>query len=1503
MSERVERFGFLIVLSMVFALELTTWQMGAGTRLSEVLIFLGVGFAGALVGAMVDWLTKQARWTFSSSMLLAFFVALLVAYYFSGYAWITLGVSLLVALVIGVGLGFLSHERGIVSSVLPAAVVLGILFSGMTSWRRLFFDAEGLWGLVIITGIPFLFFSLFSPDEEIGLGSWYSALAIFLVAVWVGPVRSGLMHGEPKIGWLSFTLFSAGIIFLASSLPSSFWMRLHVADYARNLRFGRSMRKLLDKPSLNKLKSFDILYQDAKGVDKDLLLTPKMIQQYQQAYAGFIVQPQMMVGRVLASKLPSLYKKASPELKKAIDTIFVLGVQSGKNYNWQLALEKMMVFNPDGAVLASAGLPDEKLWEEALGNIAALYPTKAVRLAKDRIETLPTDTLVDLLMHQRGNVRDVAEKAFRQVCRQAGFREEQKEQLKARILQRYKLSLKEVEAVLAGKIVLSEILYPFAIRPLESMHIPHMEEFVCEPDCRITAAHVSAWIYRKAGQVTDVVLAGHANLPVCKEVSAKMATTLLLLKEQPDHAVNVTGAGLIMNTGAISSTSPVNPMAFSTRTPAEKPPLTDLFEQLVEVQKKTGMVNVHEAGQDSYAGLKAEFQETMQTEMRSGLPKLVKVTPKDGDSPAFFMPFYKLNDGMKSPLSFEIKRSDLGKEFEELLTLHKYAYYGEMIADVKRRRRVYQEWLERDRWSLYSSALEMFTVLAKHIRIDDSERKAQEYAEKMIETPAAEWQLFQAPQGRALLEQRRAAVLYKFLVGTRGQDPLQIPPEFIQAVALIQAQDKEIHGSRNYVDLTIEQGGVPSYMSLQAMVEGNLPSLIREDKRWLEQMDKLLEKIDDSDPARKKQIEKQNLEVFMDSFLRGWPAIFLPVKEQQERYTAWQTKERENVWRKIRDILFNEKLQMIPLQEDNVVFSIQDVDSNTLRITPYYLTTRNSFAVFLDTRVGITHYRNPWQRRKAETRVYKQAAKKRASYAKVMALAKEKLAHGSIPDVVANFKEAIRLYPIAAVEQILTDYWEETNANTSERFSDFATLVKEISNRRRNPNLYQDVLVDFIGKYPDFLPDPYLYLGFSEHAGADRIYEQWDILFSMNRAYLENLDNLEEMGILRRNPDTPGQYGILSGYISVQEELQQDQENMAEKRAAVQESERKLWELVQKKRPKNKNIQNAMALDHHYVNLILGRGQIGTSENYHRYVGPLYGILKGQVFMGARETLVKQFYVDETLSDILQGWGLGKKEDVILALKALRDRMKIEHYIETDDLKSLNEWLRFLDNLHQVDSVTRENIAPQQLRSLLSDLLYQAYKAYNLASNSVLGLTELPRWLTDTHARNIHYINAYNTLLGTEKVVLANGYPGVEWNILNTDAMNIATIAFLSDSQTFVVTTETGEEKPVLALKGLSESDAKQISAEVQRPNYLKQIQGSKLRPAYALLYTPVPPPAHTQVWRDVLKSLKPWLIYSFAHFVVLPLEGKEIGRDEIFTPFDKHEVIQDIQIDMNSLD
>jgi len=163
--------------------------------------------------------------------------------------------------------------------------------------------------------------------------------------------------------------------------------------------------------------------------------------------------------------------------------------------------------------------------------------------------------------------------------------------------------------------------------------------------------------------------------------------------------------------------------------------------------------------------------------------------------------------------------------------------------------------------------------------------------------------------------------------------------------------------------------------------------------------------------------------------------------------------------------------------------------------------------------------------------------------------------------------------------------------------------------------------------------------------------------------------------------------------------------------------------------------------------------------------------------------------------------------------------------------------------------------------------------------------------------------DAYNTLLGKEKVVLANGYPGVEWDILNTDAMNIATLAFLTDSQTFVVTTTMGEEKPVLALKGLSERDAKKISAEVQRPNYIRQIKVSKLRPAYALLYTPIPAPAHTLVWRDVLKSLKPWLIYSFAHFAVLPLEGKEIGRDEVFPPFDKYEVVQDIHIDMNRLD
>jgi hypothetical protein len=70
---------------------------------------------------------------------------------------------------------------------------------------------------------------------------------------------------------------------------------------------------------------------------------------------------------------------------------------------------------------------------------------------------------------------------------------------------------------------LQACLFPYTLRPVkEKAGAVHLEEMLAEPDGYMMGSRIITWAYKQGDRITDLVLAGHANGPVCREVSAKL---------------------------------------------------------------------------------------------------------------------------------------------------------------------------------------------------------------------------------------------------------------------------------------------------------------------------------------------------------------------------------------------------------------------------------------------------------------------------------------------------------------------------------------------------------------------------------------------------------------------------------------------------------------------------------------------------------------------------------------------------------------------------------------------------------------------------------------------------------------------------------------------------------------------------------------------------------------------------------------------------------------------
>ena len=1147
-------------------------------------------------------------------------------------------------------------------------------------------------------------------------------------------------------------------------------------------------------------------------------------------------------------------------------------------------------------------------WEAALHHMAVYDSSQAQETIAQAINRQNLPRFMEIFSSAPRSVRHVVEGALVQLARQG--EEEIGKTIRQAIKTKYGLADAQIEEIVSeGKSVI-DYMCPFVIRESQK-HEFHLEELVNEPADRPTAAHVTAWVYRKAGTISHVVVSGHANHSVCKEISAKLAATNLRLGEQPKSSLYITGAALLYRT---EHEKPVSPKAGGKmfQIDTKEPPLEDLIKQLREIETLTGLLTVIEVGESTYEEITTSLENVIQKNLDVKKPILVRHENKEMESRGVFIPFYDLTKPSPEPLTIELDISDFGPDFPELLQLHAEEYIYEMVADAKRRRAIYAAWLEDDLRRFHGLTYEMFHRMTTALGQPTSDRLVTEYI-NLLEAGGNDlnlpWSPNQPLEQRHLLMFTRSMRLQQLILGqhsTRPQLPPRLDPNFQAALANIQAPEYPVSGMRNFADATVQGGTTLSHISLQEQVEWNLPNLISADRIWLAHMEEILEQIDTSNPKKREQAEAGNLQLFADSFLRGWPSVFLGSKVLKDRYDKWCAGYRKKTWQVIRDQLFSRGMRMEPLSSDNVVFNVRKLSATRLEITPYYLANQHTFLVYLDPGQGMTYYVNPWQHRKITRTKSDSATQKREKYLRVFDKGISDLNLGNYQEALEAFKQALRMYPIAAGEALLSHYWQENFRDTQREFDTFTDLAAAFIEFEQSPQRSVQVFSQFVSIHPDFLADPYLYLGFYEHVQAQQFFTTKHQFVEQLESRNERINELRKQGTLvPMDPNnSEGNYKVIGGASLtrvVTTELNEQAEKLNQLSTNMGYQERLIWEDLE--RNPNENIKHALKLNNGYVTKVYLAKKLSSSDHCRKLILPLYRVLRAQAFMDIYAGLARELYQGgesmigqlNTKDDITQ-------RKVLEKLIGLLIDYKNQPHLSPDDLKPLTDLHEFLENLHVIDSITRENIIRHRFDEVLGDSIRNAFKAYDSAVEINLGLTEVRRLYADCIGYTTNYKDAIKSLLSIDKVILNNAFPGIGFNVLDTKLMQFGQVRLNENTHTIDAVLTDGSQKPVLGYQEMNADIGRHLTGEFGDSNFIAQLRSSGLRLPYALLYTPMQLPPVTGHWRKLVQDLTPWLIQSFAHLGLLPLAGKEINRNDSLKEFDDKDVIENISLDTDEV-
>ncbi len=243
----------------------------------------------------------------------------------------------------------------------------------------------------------------------------------------------------------------------------------------------------------------------------------------------------------------------------------------------------------------------------------------------------------------------------------------------------------------------------------------------------ITGHRVNMWLYwnDNGKQIERIVVAGHANGPVCRMVSSALNAAYYRRSKIDPEDFFVTGAGVLVNT---PEERPKEPSQLSLKdqlaqlmTRKSMPnPLGELLTDLRYFQNVTGLVTLHEHKLSEYTTLKKNILSEIKRIQNTGRTEIFGINNPQAEGLLLDMPIYRLSTGKPVELTIQLTEAEFDcKEYKVLKNRHQRNLIHEMLEDVKRRNRVYREWHQNDkdkqRYLSSKNPSEMMTISGSRI--------------------------------------------------------------------------------------------------------------------------------------------------------------------------------------------------------------------------------------------------------------------------------------------------------------------------------------------------------------------------------------------------------------------------------------------------------------------------------------------------------------------------------------------------------------------------------------------------------------------------------------------------------------------------------------------------------------------------------------------------------------------------------------------------------------------
>ncbi len=978
---------------------------------------------------------------------------------------------------------------------------------------------------------------------------------------------------------------------------------------------------------------------------------------------------------------------------------------------------------------------------------------------------------------------------------------------------------------------------PFVFKPVQKKAPPfHIYEMCHEPAAYINASNANSWAYQNGQDTTHIVLAGHANSLVCKQISSLIYNTYLSM-ESAEASLLVPGACFLQGTVGVSNLDIKLPMPVTLQAAQKVPPLKEMVGNLQPFQENVGLSTIQVVNNGTYLQIQDKIYALIREAQQKHARVLLKAGTNGHPTRTFLFPFLPLSQRSESPnpLRFELPLYLFESEdFTYLKEVHHQTLILEMTDDALRRKQIYQDWLRQDQ--------ENYENYGKYYRSLSPERQ--------------------------------------------------------------QAKDVKISGSRDYVNaVTVNaEEGKESYTSPQEYYEKILPSLLKSDQEWIDKMDALMSSIKSRDRERDDRLNEINLAVLIDSFLRGWPPVFLggsKEDEGQKRYVNWCKQKRERVWQAIHKRLEAQGMRMEPLLEENTIFQIQFVNDRVISLVPFYVTTDQDMWVYLSSEYGLTFYVNQWSRRKlikhslppkkSNWKCALNYYRKGVEWLDRPGVDKSVTEEEAINRAVNAFKVALETHP-AVVQEIWNGWWEHFSRDTSVDFDKFKDLMRAFqAHDEANYEISGYHLKQFISHYPDFLPDPYILLA------IQRLQDKTNLapLLTERRTKITRHTEIKQdieakVGFIRSNQaliteilqkkkakrpldkfeqQRLGEVERVDKEITgLQLELNQLAGDINEMGQRVEVGYKVIWDTL--KSEPDDYLQQARELAPEHIEKILEQRKFIPSDFYLLRFRPLHEILQGDEYIEIANRLHQT------------SQKLGKKEITVSQLKGeIEDCLRVE-YLKKEDLGVLKDFQNKLERLtlerEQVSPIVREIILRKEMDQMAQTYLQNGINKYRQSAYLLPEFSEPVQRITELYTKHqVQYRRALQHMLN-HKVPVRNFAPAGKFTPLSGAKFKLNKVWFVRERGIIVGSDKDDNKFDLARAENLTEEETQHLEQELNKPGFLYQKSVGMNSIEFVLNLSIAPSPCSGR-WSQALLQMEDWLIRLIAYLDIPPIPSQSL--------------------------